>query len=313
MRSVRAHDWETGEFVGIQSAGSKDESTRRSHEYRCLNQNCDTARFHWRKATRDDQNTVLRPSTFPRNSSTQHIDGCNYDFQGFVNRHRQVAYVEGDNLHLRLGFPIGGSPSDIYPWKAGMVSRQQREAAKGNLDKRPISSLRNLVDFVEKHWSGLEDVILDDLVLSYQGLDYGWRDLWVATNQYGELLKRQQEVQRQEKKESDPAFVVTELDYEMHRTRKGKRRFSALPQMVKQEGRFVEVRPIVVCETSNLADSLAKVTLRGDSLLVSSRPFSPDSPEKNKQNSHLYVAEFDQLARIDSAYCKPQRELSLTG
>ncbi len=312
MRFVSAYDPATGELAERQDARDKDESTRYSHEYRCLEKACG-CRFHWRRAVRAKENTEFRPATFVKNKSSEHRVGCHYDYSAFAEQHRDVAFLEHDYINLRIQFPLGGARSDLYPWEKGMLTQKQIAAARNNIDKRGFKTLRELVDFIEDHRSGLEDPSMADVNLYYQGLKLAWNDLWVASDNYKKLLLKAQEKDESEK--SAPTLTVVKPDHEIEPNAKGKRRIVCRPQYAKPNYKTLQVKPILVCSDDYMVAALNRVAEKEGSLLVASRPFMVDQRRTSDVLIYLSVPEISQLSQVKSDYWRrvsgPRHQLSL--
>lgn len=312
MRRVRAYDRKTGLFAEMQQANTKDEATRYSHDYRCLNEACDCT-LHWRRAVEAKENTDPRAATFVKNKSSAHIDGCRYDYVEFAREHRDVAFSDGDDLNLRLLFPMGSAPSDRFAWKRGMLTEEQKRAAHDNINKQGFSSLRKLVDFLEENFEGLEDPALDDLFLHYQGEKYAWSDLWVASDHYSKLIERAQEIN--DRGETSPVFTAVHPTHEIVPNDKGKRRFVCEPQYAQPENKILSVKPILVCSDEFTAHGVHSVVKKEGHILISSRPFISNFYPGSDVPVYLNCHEHRQLSQINPNYWRlvsgPRHQMGL--
>ena len=302
MRRVLAIDKQSGFVTGRQDARDKTEGTRHSHIYRCLNTSC-SCTFHWRQAVRAKENTEVRPATFVKNPSSDHIAGCRYDYSAFAHEHRDVAFSDGDNLHLRIQFPLGAARSDLRPWEPGALSDRQRLAAHHNIDKRGFSSLEALLDFIEKKLGGLEDPALDDVILHYQGLELKWNDLFVRSDHYSKLIHKGREKDKDDK--TSPTFAIVKPSHMGDRTAKGNRRFICESQEARPDKRLMAVHPILVCRDDFTVSCLDEIVERDGSIMVASRPHIIDPQRGNDLFAYLYFTERTQYTMVAKQYWHP--------
>ncbi len=306
MFTVRASDKKTGQEIHSRfSATEVTPETRHTlselYNYTCLA--CDKAFFHWRKETRRKGNQDLLPETFVRNRSSAHETGCRYDYERLTQENSGTVYIRDGRLHIRLNFPIGSAARDLSPPRADF-----NKAARGSasvIEKKPIGSMRLLVDFLEKNFSSLDDPALNDIDFDYQGKVFAWRDLFIPKERYKTLYNHSRQ------KDPDGSLVVVYPRAEIKRSNKGKPRFVC--EMQYAEGnRNLRVKPILVCKDEEMADHIRLILLRRktgwdknpeeakkDCLLVAARPFQPDYEPLLDKNIYLSVMENTQLARID--------------
>ncbi len=320
MRYTRGLNKKTGADEGRQDAWAKPDNPtnaeRYSHIFNCLNPNC-SATYHWRKAVEGKENTGQHeaPKTFVHNYKDPHVLGCQYDYKNFARQHRQVAIDKNDILNLRISFAIGGALADLRPDLPGMLSNQQKRVANDNISKQGFNSLRNLVDFIEKKMGGLDDPILSDVVLSYQGLKNNWDDLWTPADEYSKLLTRSEEVDPQ--KRTAPVLVMVKPERRGGLTQKGKNKFICQTEYTTFESEEVAIKPVLVLFDSKMLSHCDKVAQRQDPVLVASRPLQVINRYDGVRNVYLSVASTNQLARIDSQYWQglphpsKQRKLNL--
>ena len=299
MRRIRALDKVTGDLVGIQHAKDKNEQTRRSHIYKCLNTSC-SCTYHWRKKVGAKENTDPRPATFVKNKSSDHVAGCRYDFTEFAKDHRDVVYTKDDILHLRIQFPLGTTRSDLRPWIPGALSERQRNAANANIDKMGFASMDALLDFVNKKLGGLDDPILDEVVLHYQGLNLGWNELFVASDEYSKLVRRGRG--KDEQGQTLPTFSIVKPSHAGTKTPKGNRRFICEPQEARPDKRLMEVTPILVCKDDFTVACLDQIVEHDDAVLVAARPYIVEPERGNTLYAYLHFTEDAQFTRISKSH-----------
>lgn len=299
MRRVRAFDKETRKFVGIQRAKDKSEQTRRSHTYKCLNTSC-SCTFHWRQKVVAKENTEARPATFVKNKSSGHIVGCRYDFTEVAKEYRDVVYTKDDILHLRIQFPLGTTRSDLRPWIPGALSERQRRAANANIDKMGFGSMNALMDFVNKRLGGLDDPILDEVVLHYQGLELGWNELFVASDEYSKLVRRGRGKDQQG--QTLPTFSVVKPSHEGAKTPRGNHRFICETQEARPDKRLMEITPVLVCKDEFTVACLNQIVEHGDAVLVASRPYIVEPQRGNTLFAYLHFTEGSQYTRISKSH-----------
>ena len=303
MRSVLAFDKQTGLLVGRQHAADKSEANRYSHDYKCPNTSC-RCTFHWRKAVHAKENTEHRPATFVKNKSSSHIPGCRYNFHAFAKEHRDVAFSDGDYLNLRVQFPLGSAPSDLRPWEKGMLTEAQIRAAHNNVDKKGFPRLDDLTKFIERHFGNLEDPVLDDLRLYYQGNQYHWDDLFVASDNYKKLVIKGSS--NEEDKKAEPVIAILKPVQWGDRNTKGKRRIICEAQPARPVSRLVNVKPILVCRDDFMASCLQEVIECDGSVIVSGRPFIV-SPQRGADIFvYLNIAKGSQFATVSNEYWRPE-------
>lgn len=302
MRYNRAMDKETGDFVEVQDARAKKKEDRHSHDYSCLNKACDCS-HHWRRAIGTHEGTENRPATFVRNRNVSHVEGCRYDYQGFARQHREVELDKDDLLNLRLQFPLSGAYADQNPGAPGALTHDQKRIARENINKRGFQDLRDLVDFIEKKMGGLDDLILEDVVLHHQGVMHGWQDLWVGANQYSKMLKRSQ--QRDGAERTAPVLALVKPDHLGSKTAKGRQKVVCEPQVTSENGKIIQVRPILVCPDQEMGEQMQRVADANQTVLVASRPLQPQEQRNGIKNVYMSVATNLQLARVPECYWRP--------
>ncbi len=294
MKTIRAFDKKTDQFVGRQSADNKSEATRYSHNYLCLNKACDCT-FHFRRAVRVKENTDHRPPTFVKNRSSKHQTDCPYDYSAFAEKHRDVISFDNDSLHFRIQFPLGGHAFDQRPWEKGALTQAQIKAAHNNIDKRGFATLREFVDFIENKFDGgLNDPVMQDVYLSYQGESFKWNDLWISSDNYIGLLKKAKDVDQ--KYRSHPVFSVIKPD---HATRsEGLPKIVCRPQYAKKGYKTLSIKPVIICKDNIMAEHFLKIAQKEGNVLVASRPFIPEKQYGNDTILYFNTPSIAQLAQV---------------
>lgn len=302
MRKVRAFEKGTNKLVGFMRADEVTSATRHAHDYGCLDAGC-SARFYWRDTVYAKQNTEIRDATFAKLPSSQHAEKCRYDFSRFANDHRDVVYATGDVLNVRIGFPLGSAPSDLYPDRPGMLSDAQRRAAHNNVEIQPINNARALVDFLEKHFGGLEDDGLDEMMLHYQGMPYRWSDIFVGSDNYKKLVMAAQKID--DRGRSDAVFTVVKPDHRIKNNEHGKPRFACVTQDARPEKVLAQVTPYLLCADEEMAGHIQRVIDRGEVMVIGARPHVEEHVYGRIISVHLNCVETRQLARVAAEYWRP--------
>jgi len=301
MRYAHAYDLVSGKFVKTVDARDFTEADRRAYELRCPENKCSCA-LHWRIAVRTKQNTSYKPATFVKNASSQHSEDCPRNYVEFVKRHRDVAFLKDDLIHLRVSFPLGTAPSDLTPWKAGMLTEAQIRAANNNLDKRSFSNLRDLTDFIEKKFIGLHNDILDDVVLYYQGESYPWNQLFIPSGHYSDLFERA--TKPDHKNDTSPAIAMVQASREISKNKAGKRRYACEMQWSDYQGSRFPIKPIIVCRTDFIAAAIQETIENKIPFLVAARPFHQPTRSREKL-IYLNVHDINQVSAVHHDYWSP--------
>lgn len=312
MFTVRAFNSQTGKLEKPRFfADEVTEKTRRHlsglYNYTCLG--CNTAQYHWRKETRRCGNAETLRETFARNRGTQHELGCRYDYSDLARDHSDSVYIKGGALHIRVNFPLGSSYDDLHPPRGDAVPAPAGGQAK--IEKRPIDSLRKLVDLLEKKFGGLEDYALQDVKLDYQGHTYRWNDLFIAADDYKRAYRQRND--KDGKERALPMLFVVKPVAEIAQNENGKRRFVCEEQYMGGDYKGKKMRFTVVSgdgETSSHIRRLIERRKHGwnkdeteagkDTLLVAARPFIGEMRRHDVVNAYLTVMKQDQVARIDT-------------
>src|SRR6185295_4622005 len=255
----------SGEFERVVHAREVPPAERRQHHFMCLDENCG-AQFHLVRRHRRKENTEVEAPTFARNPSSKHREGCKYDFEYIASHHQYQSFVQGDKLHLRINFPLGGCTSDRHPEQGGL-SQAQRAAADRNTDKKPVASLQVLARFLEKQFGNLQSDALENLVLDYQGISYAWENVFTDADSYARLYT---EAAREEN-DKKGLLIAVRPSHETSRNRNDKRRFLCEPQNVIIGGRRETIRPVIVCENDAIADQVRL----GRTMMVATKPYIP--------------------------------------
>lgn len=300
MKCVRSFDTQSGEYLGVLHASRVTPATRYSKGYRCLDSACDCS-FHWRRAVDAKENTEHRAATFAKNPSSAHAPDCRYDFERIASENPEQTFYKGGQFHLRILFPLGSSKYDRFPMRPGYLRSRQIRAAHANVDKVGAPSVKEAVRFLEKQFGSLEDPGLGNLVLYYQGQSYDWEDTFVASDEYKKLIDKASKTDGLDRR--DVALSVVRPIHEISPSQKGSRRFVCEPQYAKANYNTLDVKPILTCETPEIAEKVTEVMSKGQPLLVASRPFMPGTQRLGAPvQVYLHVHEPRQLSEISNDY-----------
>jgi len=264
MKRVMAYDL-AGKDRKILSAEDVKESERRAYDFRCLNLSC-RAEFHYRAKSWPAEATKEREATFVRNPSSSHAEGCDYDYENKASRHRDVSFMQGGKFHLRINFPIGSSWTDRHP-ERGRLTATQRRAAAGNTGKKSVSSMAALVKLLEGEFESLESPALENLVLHYQGRQTDWPSLFKVAGTPARIFK----AASSKSTDKTPALLAALRPVSTHTRSPGKEkpRFKCAEMKTQIAGTVVRLRPILVCETADVAAAVET----GSTMMVSGRPY----------------------------------------
>ena len=302
MKRVRSFDTKTGQFLGVLHAASVTSATRYDKAYKCLDAACSCS-FHWRRAVDAKENTEKRAETFAKNPSSSHAPDCRYDFERIAKESNDLAFYKDGKFHLRVLFPIGSSSADRYPMRGDLSMRQVR-AAHANVDKVGLSSIRDIVKFIEKRIGTLEDDGLDDLVLYYQGQSLDWEDAWVASDNYSKLIGKAFSKDRLGR--SKAGFVVIKPTHEIAPSPKGSRKFVCESQYAQPGYKTLSVKPIVTCETDEVAKIVENAVSLQQPILMAARPFVPETKANvSDPLVYLHAHESRQLSVLSPDYWRP--------
>lgn len=312
MKKVRALDFD-GEYLGVISSKEVSEETRYAKQYCCLDPECG-AKFHWKKSYKRDENTREVDPTFARNPSSEHREGCAYDYEAIASYRSDVSFMKEGKYFLRINFPMGSHFTDKNP-RHGRFTRIQREAAIGNTGKKSVGSLEVMVKFLEDQFGSLEHPALDNLYLDYQGRSYPWSEVITEPDNYKRIYDAATAI---DEKESSILAVVSPI-YAIDRNRAGKARFQCAYQFATAAGHRVRLAPVLVAENDEIAAKI-RSNMRG-TFLVSARPFVPDfiqnrigTPDNKGRNTQAYLHIIDQkqITPIDDSYWKEPKPAQMT-
>lgn len=175
-----------GQSKGIVHAEDIDDKTRYALDYRCKNPAC-MCSFHFRDAFEtssrpgkkdfpridripglkdNDQGGVSFPKTFAKDPSSNHIDGCPFDYERIVESSRKLTLINGD-LALLVDFPLGTDIDLNQDIRRGELKNEMALAARksGNKGYRDFSEVTR---FLKEHFGSLSSQTLDDVVLVTQ-------------------------------------------------------------------------------------------------------------------------------------------------
>jgi len=300
MRRVRTFDTKTGEFLGVKDASEITSSLRYAFHYACLTEGCSKT-YHWRKGYSREENTKETAPTFVENHTTAHEVGCGWDFEKRFSKSTEPVFFEGGFFHLRINFPLGGSWNDVNP-RRGRLTTQQRHVAGKNVHIKGLSSMGDVVKFLEKEFGSIEAPELECLKLHYQGRDYLWNDIYTASDRYGSLV----DVEQDDGTGANSArLTAVKILWEKQASTKGKRRFTCEWQQGLVRDQVDRIRPTLVCADDSTANILTEFVKNQQTALVSSRPFVPEgfwSRAKWQRGDvpvSLYIAKPEQIALID--------------
>lgn len=298
----------------IRSASEITDSERDVYDFRCLDESCG-AEFHLRRRSWPLEATKEVSATFVRNPSSKHKPGCDYDYENKASHHSSVSFYKNGAYHIRINFPLGSSYSDLYP-ERGRLTAAQKIAAQGNSDKKAVRSVSGLVQLLEKEFGSIENAALENLILHYQGRSYDWPGTFVASNDYTRIFNaaadNKPDVTRS-------ILCVVRPELEISPSKKGKRRFACTELPAVVNGQDIKLRPVIVCETSQLAQNVKT----NKTMLLAARPFISPTVLKDDDllrgfgpiPAYLYVADQTQMAVINNEYWDPvsRRQAELFG
>ena len=300
MRRVRAYDRRADKDYGIISAEQIREETRRAYAYYCLNTACG-CRYHWRRAVHKHENTEMLPPTFVKNPSSSHIQGCRFDFARIQRENHHYTFLDSQgDLHIRINFPIGGSPRDIDPG-SGQLSADRLHAARCEDHFTGVADMKALVGMIEHNFGVLDDTSLDNLYIHYQGASYRWPRLFVDSDEYDVLAKAGQE--RGNDGLTPPRLCVVAPSHEIKPNKNGHYRFACTTRPIH---RAFQVQPVLAVhkDTSALYAEVQAAMQDGRPLLVAGRPFS--APQRgSRHNCYLFIRQASQVTPIATDYWKP--------
>ncbi len=315
MRRVRAINNKTGE-ESVLNAKDLESSQRYDFKLCCLDEGCPKT-YHWRKGYKNKENTAEVAPTFVENhKSEDHNPDCRWDFVKIASKRKDITFYENGYYHLRVNFPLGGSVSDMFP-RTGRLTKEQHRVAENNTHLKGLSSMEEVVKFLEKEFGSIEAEELENLKLHYQGPDYIWSDVYAASDDYGAMVDVP----------SDPGtgnidarLSVVRVSHETKENDKGKRRFVCEWQQGVVRDKVDKIRPTIVCANEEVAQAFEGLSQHGGVALVSARPFVPPNFfEKKKWERDavpvsLYVTQTDQITELDAhEYWRyqPHRQLDL--
>ncbi|MCB9988088.1 MAG: hypothetical protein H6868_02000 [Rhodospirillales bacterium] len=312
MREIKAKLKATGKDLPyLLNADDVDHETKCDYACRCPD--CEKATYHWVQGSAGLQNTDPKKPYWRRDPSSQHGQGCKYDFEAKASKHRETTFYEEGFYHLRVNFPLGSSPGRDR-WVKGHLSKTQIEAAHNHTDKPAVSSISAMVKFLEREFDSIEDDGLSSLKLWYQGEDYEWKDLFIGSDQYRQLV----DAATRSDKHLDPLnlrplslTVVKPTARHDLASSKDKTRVYCEPQRIwLRTGKSLTITPRLTFENDKLRNTL----VIDRPMLVSSRPFYPAAQRAFLRNRlisgeppsnipvDLYVSNAKQLAEIDPGY-----------
>lgn len=313
MRVVRALNKETGRFEKMLGAGDIDSSSRYAFTYACRDPGC-TQRYHWRTGYRAKENRVQIPATFVENRSSDHRPGCRWDFEKIASGHRDVSFSQNGEFHVRINFPLGGAPQDVYLPSA----RITKAYFKNSIDDSQshdgpsypsIGSMSALVKFLEDAFGSLEAPQMDDLKLHYQGRVYSWSEHFAASDRYEHIIDVPLDAVN---KLTESRLAVVQVLHETSQNANGKRRFACAAQDAHVQGKLRQVQPSIVCsdDVAVMIDQMIEWNM--DTALVAARPFT-NAAQKTKPWARaavpvaLYVKDVAQFSSISQeAYWRPR-------
>lgn len=309
MKRVRAIDKHSGEFIKILHADEVTPEQRYAHHYACLDMGCSQS-YHWRKSFRQDGNKIQIPATFVENHSSSHNKGCRYDFEKIAARHREIAFFQDGEFHLRINFPMGGAYSDMNVPRVPIDVKRLKSYWENT---RPsyvgLNSMRALSEFLEKEFGSLESPQTDILKLHYQGKIYAWNDVYAASDHYENIINVPKSALD---KLNESRLTIVRLSHEINPNDKGKRRFACEPQDARITGRLQKIQPVVVSASHEITDVFRQMCEAHTTALIAARPFSATRkkagefiPAKTNPVT-LYVASMDQVAPISQSYWRPR-------
>ncbi|HEY8191283.1 MAG TPA: hypothetical protein VIG74_02570 [Alphaproteobacteria bacterium] len=289
-----------GDFEKVRDASNVGEPWRHCHDFKCLDSQCG-AEFHWRRASSPLENTKEVSATFVRNPSSKHRAGCDYDYEAKASGSAESAFVQNGRLHLRINFPLGGAYSDLHP-ERGLLTAAQKRVAAENTGKKSAGSAATMVKFLEREFGTLENPALENLVLHYQGRSRDWNNIFVKSSEGARLYR---EAASPASDKSAGMLAIVKPEAEISPSAKGKPRVACAEVTVDVDGRSFRIRPLIICETAAIAQSIKPDI----PLLVAVRPFISPADLKDRPvgvvNLHLYVADHTQFAPIAESYWNP--------
>ncbi len=305
MKRVRKIDPFTGEHEGRKQSRDMTEETRYKWDFRCLSEECNAA-FYWVRPHRKFENTKEVDSTFRRFSKSPHQEDCRFDFENKVSAHKNLTFFKNGQFHLRINFPLGSSWADQNPEK-GRLTRAQKRAAENNKGLKAVSSLSEMVHFLEREFGSLEDEALENLVLDYQGRSYPWREIFAGNRHYSKLFSAATD---ENEDESRSVLAVLRPEKEIAGNAKGKRRFVCAMQSGQTERGAENIKPVITCETKLSVLSVEAAIRNNKTVLMAVRPFvSPTTLTlKNRQNTpvYLYAYSHNQITEVKAEYWKAE-------
>lgn len=307
MKRVRGHDKQSGEFLQVIEAAEITPPLRYEFGYRCMDPECEKT-YHWRKETRSRSNAVRAAATFVENHTSNHRAGCRFDFEKIASRHRDVAFYQDGAFHLRVNFPLGGAPSDIYTPHIRLTP-QFIGSVRGRASLPPakpgISSAQKMVAFLEKEFGSIEAAQTHDLKLHYQGYSYDWDALFAASDHYEQLVHVPKEAVDDL---TQSRLSVVQILQEKEQSKKGKRRFLCAAQDARTVHGLRRIRPIITVANDDIAALCHKMIEYKRTLLVAARPFMPSGVQYTRKEAavNLYVADTTQMAAVSHDYWRPR-------
>jgi hypothetical protein len=275
MDEIRAIRRDSGENVGTVKAIDITSNLRNKFNFACLNPNCDKGYLHIEKYSRKGHITGVK-AHFKEDLTSEHVEGCAWDFQKAKSKSRPVIFEKDGHFHIRLNFPLGGHSNDNH-LSTARINAAKRTAADNLFNMPSQNSMENLVKFIEKKFGSLEAEETSRLKLYYQGEQYAWNDIFIASDNYTAH-------DQTTPPETDPVTgnipakrTVVQILGETKQNAKDKRRFLCQWQQSDINGKADTVRPIITCETDAIADAIAQNLHEGaNTMLIAARPFVRD-------------------------------------